>query len=199
LKQHIFSQEQYYFSLQESQKILNKAFQIPLLLNENPALARKFNATESQALFDLMYYLPDDLLVKVDRASMRFSLEDRVPLLDYQIVSFALNLDPNLKMHKGIQKYILKEVLYDYVPREVFNRPKWGFSIPMNKWLKGDLNFLIGEYLAEEKMAEAGFVKPEEVTKLIQEYLTTNKEFLYNRVWVLICLHQWYHEVYKNL
>ncbi|MFA6401739.1 MAG: asparagine synthase (glutamine-hydrolyzing) [Salinivirgaceae bacterium] len=199
LKQHIFSQEQYYFSLKESQNILNQAYHIPLPLDENPISNRQFNAAESQALFDLMYYLPDDLLVKVDRASMRFSIEDRVPLLDYRIVTFALNLHPSLKTHNGIQKYLLKELLYAYVPRELFNRPKWGFSIPMNKWLKGDLNFLIKEYLSEDKVNEAGFVKPEEVTQLIQEYLTTNKEYLYNRVWVLICLHQWYQEVYKNL
>lgn len=199
LKQHIFSQEQYYFSLKESQKILNQAYHIPLPLDENPISNRQLNAAESQALFDLMYYLPDDLLVKVDRASMRFSLEDRVPLLDYRVVTFALNLHPGLKTHNGIKKYLLKELLYDYVPRELFNRPKWGFSIPMNKWLKGDLNFLIEEYLSERKVVEAGFVEPEEVIHLIQEYLTTNKEYLYNRVWVLICLHQWYQEVYKNL
>jgi asparagine synthase (glutamine-hydrolysing) len=199
LKHHIFSQEQYLFNLKESREILNQPYQTPLLLDENPVSARKFNPAEKQALFDLIYYLPDDLLVKVDRASMRFSLEDRVPLLDYRIVSFALNLHPNLKTHKGIQKYLLKELLYDYVPRQLFNRPKWGFSIPMNKWLKGDLNYLIGEYLTDEKMAEAGFVKPAEVKKLIHEYLTTDKEFLYNRVWVMICLHQWYHEVYRNI
>lgn len=197
LKTHIFSQEQYYFSFSEVQQLLtNKTDGI--LMDEMPRVSRKLTPAESQSLFDLMYYLPDDLLVKVDRASMRYSLEDRVPLLDYRIVAFALNLHQNLKTNGNIQKYILKELLYEYVPRELFQRPKWGFSIPLNKWLKGDLGFLIDRYLSPQLVKEAGFVNPLQVESLIHQYRKTSKEYLYNRIWVLICLHQWYSEVYVS-
>ena len=83
-------------------------------------------------------YLKDDLLVKVDRATMQHSLETRVPLLDYRIVEFALNLDENLKIKGNVSKYLLKELLYDYVPKSYFDRPKRGFSIPMHIWLRHD-------------------------------------------------------------
>ncbi|HBO73927.1 MAG TPA: asparagine synthase (glutamine-hydrolyzing) [Marinilabiliales bacterium] len=197
-KSHVFSQEQYFFSQKEARHLLLQKTQQKILVDEHPRTSRELTPAEGQSLFDLMYYLPDDLLVKVDRATMRYSLEDRVPLLDYRIVSFALNLHPHLKTHQGGQKFLLKELLYDYVPRELFNRPKWGFSIPLNKWLKGELSYLIDQYLSEKVLNEAGFVDPQQVNELISRYRNTNKEFLYNRIWVLICLHQWYLEVYKN-
>ncbi len=197
LKAHIFSQEQYLFSQKEVWHLLHDKTLPKILMDEHPPTSRKLSPVEGQSLFDLMYYLPDDLLVKVDRATMRYSLEDRVPLLDYRIVSFALNLDPQLKTFQGTQKFLLKELLYNYVPCELFNRPKWGFSIPLNKWLKNELSFLIDQYLSESVIADAGFVNYQKVQQLITTYRFTNKEYLYNRIWVLICLHQWYVEVYK--
>jgi asparagine synthase (glutamine-hydrolysing) len=162
------------------------------------ALSRNLSAIEKQAFFDLMYYLPDDLLVKMDRASMRFSLEARVPLLDYRLVEFALNLHPDLKNHRGIQKYVLKELLYDYVPKSYFDRPKWGFSIPLNKWLKTELKYLADDYLSETVINDAGWVNYREVKHLLTQYYQTNREYLYNRIWALICLHKWYIDVYKQ-
>ena len=104
------------------------------------------NFNEQQAFFDLNNYLIDDLLVKVDRTSMYSSLEARVPLLDHNIVDFALNISPTLKSKQNIQKYILKEILYDNVPKEIMDRPKWGFSIPLENWLKGELRLSCGKY-----------------------------------------------------
>ena len=108
-------------------------------LNSTNELNRKFSPSEQQAFFDLNYYLIDDLLVKVDRSSMYSSLEARVPLLDHNIIEFALNLDQKFKINNGIQKYILKELTYDYIPKKIMERPKWGFSIPLEKWLKTKL------------------------------------------------------------
>jgi len=199
MKSHLFSQEQYFFSENELTQLLNKPLQPNSVLNENPVIkARKLNASESQAFFDMMYYLPDDLLVKVDRASMHYSLENRVPLLDYRIVEFALNLDPHLKTKKNISKYLLKQVLYDYVPSGLFDRPKWGFSIPLNKWLKTDLKYLADEYLSEKRIKEAGFVKYPEVERLKNNYYLQGKTYYYNRIWALICLHRWYFEIYSK-
>ena len=80
---------------------------------------------------------------------MYSSLEARVPLLDHNIIEFALNLDQKFKINNGIQKYILKELTYDYIPKKIMERPKWGFSIPLEKWLKTELNYLIKNYLNE--------------------------------------------------
>lgn len=191
LKSHIFSQEQYMFSEVELDKMLTPHFRGGLALGEDfNSLGRNLSNVEEQALFDIKYYLQDDLLVKVDRATMQHSLETRVPLLDYRIVEFALNLSQDLKLHEGISKYILKEVLYDFVPAEIFNRPKWGFSIPLGKWLREDLKFLIDDYLNEKVVSELGVVDYEYVERLLQQFLK-GKDFLYNRIWLLIVLHRW--------
>jgi asparagine synthase (glutamine-hydrolysing) len=198
LQQHIFSQEQYFFSSKELDNLMTPEYNFLAEHEiENP-FNRSLNARELQAFFDLNHYLPDDLLVKVDRASMRYSLEDRVPLLDHRIVEFALNLDPKLKVHQGIQKYLLKELVYDYVPKAIFDRPKWGFSIPLNKWLKTDLAYLSHHYLAKDKIINAGFVDYPQVKNLLDAYYKKNKDWLYNRVWALICLHQWYFDGFKE-
>ena len=195
LESHIFSQEQYLFSSAEAFGLLNNRDEKDVLLGSsemalNTLEKRKLNAMEKQALFDLHYYLPDDLLTKVDRASMHFSLETRVPYLDHRIVEFALNLSPDLKYRNGISKYLLKEILYQYLPKEFFARPKQGFAIPLEKWLKGELSYLITDYLSEKMIRKYDIVNYTEVEKLKQEF-NSGKNYLYNRLWVLIVLHKW--------
>tara|TARA_B110000046_G_scaffold142527_1_gene149359 strand:+ start:3777 stop:5633 length:1857 start_codon:yes stop_codon:yes gene_type:complete len=190
LKSHIFSQEQGFFSAQE----INKLLVTPTkgnLLQENWTLNRALNPMEDQALFDLHYYLKEDLLVKVDRASMHHSLEVRVPLLDHDVVSYTLNIDAQLKYKNGTSKYLLKQVLYDYLPEKLFDRPKKGFSIPLSKWLKTDLKYLIDNYLSKETIEICGLVKYSEVDNIVTRYLN-GADYLYNRVWILIQIHQFY-------
>ena len=198
LPAHIFSQEQYFFSSNE----------ITELLIENPSdeyriavdvstLNRKLSAKESQALFDLKYYLKDDLLVKVDRASMKYSLEVRTPFLDYRVVEFAMNLDENLKLKKDVSKFLLKELLFDYVPREYFNRPKQGFAIPLKHWLKKELKHLVDFYLSDEMIQKHGLVNLSVIKKLLKRF-AAGEEFLYNRIWNLVILHQWMEMELKN-
>lgn len=190
LKSHIFSQEQYFFSERELEKLLNPAVILEnSLVQDYSCFVRKLTPAESQAIFDIRYYLKDDLLVKVDRASMRYALETRVPLLDYRIVEFALNLHPELKIQNKTYKYLLKEVLYDYVPREYFERPKWGFSIPLQNWLNTDLSYLINDYLNEKVIKEFSIVNYDVVEKLIKRF-KSGQTYLYNRLWVLIVLHK---------
>jgi asparagine synthase (glutamine-hydrolysing) len=189
-KSHIFSQEQYLFSQKELEKLLCHDFYSELKYNENyPSLLRKLDPAEAQSLFDIKYYLKDDLLVKVDRATMKYSLETRVPLLDYRIVEFAMNLSPELKIKNGVQKYILKQVLYDYIPEKFFDRPKWGFSIPLQKWLKGDLKYLFDEFLCESVINKHKIVDYSVVAELINRFFNKNEDYLYNRLWLLIVLH----------
>ena len=209
LKCHIFSQEQYFFSSKEIESLLVKEekFSLKLMswLNEDNILTglndyqsnkairvseRSLNAMEKQALFDLNYYLQDDLLTKVDRASMHYSLETRVPYLDHRLVELAINIDPKLKYKNGISKYILKEILYQYIPKEIFQRPKQGFAIPLNKWLKNELSYLIDENLSEEIVRKYDVIKYEEVKKILTQF-NSGMDFLYNRIWLLIVLHYW--------
>ena len=150
---------------------------------------RKLNPMERQALFDLNFYLQDDLPTKVDRSSMRYGLEVRVPLLDHNIVEWALNLSPALKYKNNERKYLLKKVLYQYVPKELFDRPKKGFAIPLANWLRGDLNFLLDEFLNENLIRSAGMVKYEKI-KILKENFLKGDDFVFNKIWILIVLHQ---------
>lgn len=190
LKSHIFSQEQYLFSENEISRLLcNNIYVESSVEQDYSNFMRKLTPEESQAIFDLKYYLKDDLLVKVDRASMKYALEARVPLLDHRIVELALNINPKFKISDGIQKFILKDILYDYVPREFFDRQKSGFSIPLQRWLKADLSYLIDDYLSEEIINRYNLVKYSEVQKLIKKF-RSGHDYLYNRLWLLIVLHK---------
>jgi asparagine synthase (glutamine-hydrolysing) len=196
LANHIFSQEQSLFSNQELTKLLTNPCIEPqnIITDSN----RILTAMEKQALFDLEYYLPDELLVKVDRATMQHSLEARVPLLDYRIIEFALNLSPKLKYRNGISKYLLKQILYKYIPKELFNRPKCGFSIPLVEWLQTDLKYLLDDYLNEKIINNFGIVKYEQVKQMKRQFLAGNS-YVYGRLWALIILHQFLikHDSYK--
>jgi asparagine synthase (glutamine-hydrolysing) len=200
LKSHIFSQEQYFFSQHELNRLLLSQQKLPVLPNENPVITiRHLSVVQQQALFDLHYYLPNNLLTKVDIASMRYSLEARVPLLDHNIVEFALNLPDNLKIHQGQTKYLLKQLLYQYVPQPLLERPKWGFAIPLKNWLKSDLEYLIFEYLSDKRLQQAQLVNVAYVKRLLKLYNRSGYDYLYNRVWALIVLHRWYFDIYRNL
>lgn len=191
IKSHIFSQEQYFFGEDELDELLLPDFKHHLLFKEDfTGLKRKLSEQEEQALFDIKHYLKDDLLVKVDIASMQFALETRTPFLDYRVVEFALNLSEKLKKQNGTTKYLLKEVLYDFVPREYFNRPKRGFSIPLVKWLKTDLHYLIDKYLNAETLSKCGIADATKVKRLLARF-EYGEDFLYNRIWALLLLHKW--------
>ena len=189
LKSHLFSQEQGFFSRKELSQILTKDLQVCIEenINENRAL----NAMEQQSFFDMQHYLKDDLLVKVDRASMFHSLEVRVPLIDYKVVEFALNLDSSLKIKKGVKKHLLKEVLYKYVPKQIFERPKWGFGVPLEKWLVKFPDLFLERFFNKEKFTEYGIVDYDSVSHLKKELYQNRSPHLKNKVWSLIFLH-WY-------
>jgi asparagine synthase (glutamine-hydrolysing) len=208
LRSHIYSQEQYNYTTKEIRELLTDPDSVYSFISNDEKI--KFNSVigelrtegnfginhrtltpmEQQAIFDLYYYLPDDLLTKVDRASMKFSLETRVPYLDHRLVEFALNISPDLKFRDGISKYILKKVLYQYIPKKLFDRPKQGFAIPLNKWLRKELHYLIEENLDKKIIDHYGYVKYEEVDRLLKGFYA-GKDYLYNRIWLLIILHKW--------
>ncbi len=185
---HIFSQEQYLFSQKELRYLL-KGQNINFPALKFPERAR-LSEREKQAYFDLKLYLPDDLLVKVDRMSMMNSLEVRCPLLDYRIVEFALNLPEKLKVGKGESKYLLKQFLYSRIPSRFFQRPKQGFSVPLAEWLKGELRYLVEDNLNMDALRKTGVLDPIRTNYLKNEFLS-GRDYLYNRIWVLVLLQRW--------
>ena len=191
VRSHIFSQEQYFFSQQELDTYANGF--TPFRYQDTTDSKQRFTAGERQALFDLEYYLRDDLLVKVDRASMYYALECRSPLLDHHLVEFAFSLDASLKVRDGRSKWLLKELLREYIPSELVDRPKWGFSVPLATWLKGDLRYLVERYLSPDAVVAAGVLDAGYVSQLVKGFLG-GKDYLYNRLWVLIVLHKWLHD-----
>jgi asparagine synthase (glutamine-hydrolysing) len=181
LPSHIFSQDQYLFSRKEISKLLDPDILRETEMEETfPHLSRKLDPSEQQALFDLNYYLKDDLLVKVDRASMHYALETRVPLLDYRIIEFALNLSPQLRKQGKTTKYLLKQVLYDFVPEKYFNRPKRGFALPILEWIHN----------TELKTESSSFdvFNKKALEKYNAKHLSDNKWIYFNKKWLLYLL-----------
>jgi asparagine synthase (glutamine-hydrolysing) len=140
---------------------------------------------------DLKDSLPGDMLTKVDWMSMKNSLEVRVPLLDHRVVELAFRMNGSLKLNNGKTKYILKEAFKDLLPSSLYNRPKAGFEVPISRWLKTDLKFLIDQYLAKEKLREQGIFDSEIVDGLIQKHLS-NKTDTSWMLWNLIVFQHWY-------
>jgi len=196
LPSHIFSVDQGLYSA----KNLNQYFTFseeytPLLMGK---MNRRLLVSEEQSFFDLKYYLPGDLLTKVDRATMQNGLEARVPLLDHRLVELTLNLDEKLKRKGGESKYLLKQVLYEYIPAAFFNRPKWGFGIPLNLWLSNELKPLLDQYINAETLKKYSFYKVDEILKLKDEYLG-GKTYLFNQLWLIVMFNMWVENRVENV
>ncbi len=144
----------------------------------------------SRMLADQRTYLPDDILVKVDRNSMWHSLEVRVPFLDHRIVEFANQLPFSFKNQNGIQKHIIKEVLKGKVPNEIMTRPKKGFGLPLKYWLKDSLKNFSREMLDSSDSRIHQYLDRKEVSRLIDQHSEGHRD-LSKRIWTLLWLEQW--------
>ena len=146
--------------------------------------------TDLMMFRDLTEYLPDDILTKVDRATMAVGLEARSPLLDYRLVEWAWRLDARLRHRDGISKWVLRQVLYRYVPARLIDRPKHGFAIPIGEWLRGPLRQWAEDLLDSRRLAREGLLRPEPVRVAWRRHLA-GTENLDARLWAVLMLEAW--------
>lgn len=139
---------------------------------------------------DCLGYLPDDILVKVDRAAMANSLETRVPLLNHQVIEFAFSLPEHYKINNGVSKYPLRQVLYKYVPRSLIERPKRGFAVPLNKWLRGELKDWAIDLLNVDKINQQGYLNSTMVNRKLTDHLNGTQDNGYY-LWDVLMFQQW--------
>lgn len=190
------------FSIDEQQNLLSKdvlkqtSNDIYKEAKELLEICDATNEIEQMQFLDINFYMAEDILTKVDRASMAVSLEVRAPFLDPRVAQFAASIPLEYKLKGNKGKYILKKALEPLLPKEILHRPKKGFGIPIAEWLKQRLNPLMHELLDTKKLKEQGLFDAEFVQKLIKEH-ETNIASHHKQLWTLLVFQLWYQKFYK--
>ncbi len=177
----------------EHASVVTNALHTDSFINQ-PSLWPDIRDQASRIMFvDSMTYMPDDILVKVDRAAMAVSLETRAPFLDHRVAELAWRLPIAMKIHNGNGKHVLRQVLYKYVPPHLIDRPKMGFAIPLDKWLREDLRDWAEALLAPEHLKQQGYFDVAMVRDAWQAHQSGRKNYGY-RLWSVLMFQAWLQE-----
>lgn len=187
----------YVSEIKDPIKLIKDLDKLPEYLLGNTALWPKVdNLIEKLMAIDTLTYLTDDILVKVDRAAMSTSLELRAPFLDHNLVEYAWRLPFKFKYREGQTKWILREVLYKHVPKELIERPKQGFSIPLNDWLRGPLKEWAEELLSTDYLEEQNIFNIQQVRTMWSQHLVGTRQYG-ARLWSILMFQAWYKEYFS--
>tara|TARA_B110000438_G_scaffold302176_1_gene359071 strand:- start:529 stop:2505 length:1977 start_codon:yes stop_codon:yes gene_type:complete len=165
-------------------------------INSSKKYPRSLNfddASSRMMFWDSLNYLPDDILCKVDRAAMACSLETRVPFLDHRVSKIAWQLPTNMKIRGNEGKWALRQILYRHVPRELIERPKAGFSIPLGSWLRGPLRQWAENLLTEDRLCREGYFYPEPIRKMWSDHLRGKRDWGH-KLWTILMFQSWLEE-----
>lgn len=163
------------------------------ILTSTGEMPNKISNEERMMFYDMMMYLPDDILVKVDRAAMAVSLETRAPFLDHRVIDLASQLPLDMKIRNGTNKWCLKQLLYKRVPKHLIERPKMGFGVPIGDWLRGPLRDWAEFLLAEKRIVQSGYFHNSEIQKKWREHLTGDRNWHYY-LWDILMFESWREE-----
>ncbi|MDA7604999.1 asparagine synthase (glutamine-hydrolyzing) [Candidatus Pelagibacter sp.] len=169
--------------------VLNSKFQGNFLRDYKTEL-KEFDDQQKMMIYDGLSYLPNDILVKVDRASMAASLETRAPFLDHRIVEYLWKIPQALKLRNGQSKWILRKILYQYVPKKLIERPKIGFGVPINTWLRGPLKDWAESLLNKTRLQKEGYLNPELIYTKWTEHQSEKKDWQYH-LWNVLMFQLW--------
>jgi asparagine synthase (glutamine-hydrolysing) len=190
-KQVMLSLSQQFNEKQLKELVLKKHESLETAYLSDSLTKSSYSSLAYMMAIDYQTYLVDDILQKVDRASMTVSLEGREPFLDHRIIEFAAQLPDHFKYHKGIKKHILKEITHQYIPKTLMDRPKTGFAIPIEKWLSTDLKEQVLYYLNRQTIQIGGIFNADYVDKLVVDFYNGKKEYA-TKIWYLLMFEMWY-------